>query len=91
MFFEFVHGWWTVMPLMLFQLVFWVALIAAIIWALSHWLHNPTPDMPLAAYHPGNVPSALEILSRRYARGEIDTVTFERMRERLQATQRPGA
>jgi hypothetical protein len=32
-------------------------------------------------------PSALEILRQRYARGEIDTATFEQMRERLQATE----
>ena len=30
--------------------------------------------------------SALEILRRRYAAGEIDTVTFEQMRERLLAS-----
>jgi putative membrane protein len=88
MFFEFARGWWSVMPFMFFQLVFWMALIAAVIWALSHRLHNPTPGMPPAAYHPGNAPSALEILCRRYARGEIDTNTFEHMRERLEASQR---
>ncbi len=31
-------------------------------------------------------PSALEILRQRYARGEIDTPTFEQMRERLEAS-----
>ncbi len=31
-------------------------------------------------------PSALEILKQRYARGEIDTVTFENMRERLESS-----
>lgn len=86
MFFEFGHGWWAIMPLLLFQIVFWAALIGAIIWALSHWLH--APSMPPVAYQPGNVPSALEILSQRYARGEIDTNTFEQMRERLEASQR---
>jgi len=30
--------------------------------------------------------SALEILRQRYARGEIDAVTFEQMRERLENT-----
>ena len=90
MFFEFAHGWWSVMPFMFFQLVFWVALIAAVIWALSRWLHNPTAGMPPTAYQPGNAPSALEILCQRYARGEIDTNTFEQMRERLEATQRQG-
>ena len=86
MFFEFAQGWWAVMPLMLLQFVFWVSLIAAIIWALPHWLH--AHGTPPAVYHPVNAPSALEILSQRYARGEIDTNTFEQMRERLEASQR---
>ena len=33
-------------------------------------------------------PSALEVLQQRYARGEIDTATFENMRERLVAAGR---
>jgi uncharacterized membrane protein len=33
-----------------------------------------------------NEPSGLEVLQQRYARGEIDTPTFENMRERLVAS-----
>ncbi len=33
-----------------------------------------------------NQPSALEILRQCYARGEIDTATFEQQRERLEAS-----
>ena len=33
-----------------------------------------------------NEPSALEILNRRYARGELDAATYEAMRERIQAS-----
>jgi len=36
-------------------------------------------------------PPALEILRRRYAAGEIDTVTFEQMWERLEASYRQGS
>ncbi|GAC1391861.1 MAG: hypothetical protein NVS4B11_16430 [Ktedonobacteraceae bacterium] len=43
----------------------------------------PRPDDPL------HQPSALEILNRRYASGEIDAATFENMRERIQASQKP--
>jgi uncharacterized membrane protein len=42
------------------------------------------PDQPPVA------PSALEILCRRYARSEIDAITFEQMRERLESTGGPG-
>ena len=31
----------------------------------------------------------MEILRQRYARGEIDAVAFDQMRERLQATEEP--
>lgn len=33
-------------------------------------------------------PPALEVLQQRYARGDIDTATFENMRERLVASSR---
>jgi hypothetical protein len=33
-----------------------------------------------------NQPSSLEILRQRYARGEIDTATFEQQSERLEAS-----
>ena len=87
MFFGIEHGWLPILPLMLLGFVFWIALIAAVIWGLSHWLH--VPGVPLTTYQPVNAPSALEILCQRYARGEIDTNTFEQMRERLEAAQRP--
>ena len=89
MFFGFEHGWLPILPLMFLGFVFWIALISGVIWALFHWLH--VPGVPLTTYQPVNGPSALEILSQRYARGEIDTNTFEQMRERLEAAQRPGS
>lgn len=49
---------------------------------------NPVPPMgpPLAALqaYPQQPPvSPLHILQQRYARGEIDTATYEQMRDRL--------
>jgi uncharacterized membrane protein len=43
------------------------------------------------AYQPGTPtqPSALDILHQRYARGEIDALTYEQMRERLSNADRP--
>jgi hypothetical protein len=43
-------------------------------------------------FTPGEAPpevDALEILRRRYARGEIDGTTFDQMRERLEYTGTP--
>lgn len=44
----------------------------------------PRPEGPL------HQPSALEILNRRYASGEIDATTYENMRERILGSQEPG-
>jgi putative membrane protein len=64
--------------------LFWLVLLGLAIWLLIRWLtRSMTPATPPA---PPALPSALEILKQRYARGEIDTPTFEAMRERLQAT-----
>ncbi len=60
--------------------VFWFALIGGGIWALLRWV-RPQASHPM---------TALETLHMRYARGEIDTATFEHMRERLQGTPTPG-
>jgi putative membrane protein len=71
-------GW----PMMAFGSILWIALLVVLVWAVIRWLERkmPTTRTPV----PG--PSALEILQQRYARGEIDTETFEQMRERLQAS-----
>ena len=58
---------------MLAMWLFWFILLAGGIWALLRWVRPaPTPQM-----------TPMETLHLRYARGEIDTPTFEHMRERL--------
>ena len=73
-------GWF----MMVFGGVLWIALLAILVWALIRWWERK-------ARVPGSggsaSASALEILRQRYARGEIDTATFEQMRERLQASE----
>jgi putative membrane protein len=73
-------GWF----MMAFGGVLWIAILVILVWALIRWLERkarvPGPSGSAS-------PSALEILRQRYARGEIDTATFEQMRERLQATE----
>lgn len=63
--------------------VFWLGLAVVAVWALVRWLGRasrptPPPQMP-------SQQSALDILNARYARGEIDTPTYQSMRERLEA------
>ncbi len=55
-------------------LIVWILVVAAIAWALFA-LFGGRPDR--------REETPLEILERRYARGEIDEAEFERARQRL--------
>jgi len=64
----------------------WVALLLLLVCALLIWFSRK--KMPKFAYYsapPSSQPRALDILRQRYARGEIDDVTFQNMHERLEA------
>ena len=75
---------WLSTLLMSLGMVLWIALLVVLVWAVIRWLERKviTPASPVTSTPPSG-PSALEILQQRYARGEIDTVSFEQMRERL--------
>lgn len=51
----------------------------------------PPPPFPgpRQGFQPPQQFTALQILQQRYARGEIDGTTFDQMRERLEASERP--
>ena len=78
-------GWgWLMMS---FGTVLWIALLVVLVWALISWLNRKTTTVaPSNTSVPPGGPSAMEILRQRYARGEIDTATFEHMRERLEGS-----
>ncbi|SRR6266849_10002620 len=80
-------GWgWLMMSL---GTVLWIAVLVVLVWALIRWLNNrPGTPVPPPSGGAQSGPTALEILQQRYARGEIDTATFEHMREQLVATGR---
>jgi putative membrane protein len=73
--------------MMMWSMVLWIPLLIVLVWAAINWLGRRTnvPRFP-GADLPENPPSALEILRQRYARGEIDTATFEQQREELEAS-----
>jgi putative membrane protein len=68
--------WWLVM------MVFWVVLIAGIVWVGVRLLTRSTSvDQPSGT---GEQPQ--QILERRLAEGEIDVETYDALREKLRVT-----
>jgi hypothetical protein len=87
-------------PLMLLGMLFWLVLFALLIGLLVRRFSGagmpvqqpfpPRPGQPPFPYQPPvQQVSAQEILRQRFARGEIDAATFDQMRERLEASERP--
>jgi putative membrane protein len=70
-------------------MLFWgavcILLVALGIWLLVRWMKRSSTQNTLNRAVPTQ-PSAMDVLQQRYARGEIDTSTFESTREQLQAT-----
>jgi putative membrane protein len=62
----------------------WIALLVVLVWAIFRSLERKTSTSgPQETSIPASGPSAPEILRQRYARGEIDTATYEQMRAQL--------
>ncbi|QBD75880.1 hypothetical protein EPA93_07605 [Ktedonosporobacter rubrisoli] len=84
------HGFCFLFP------IFWLVILGLLVWGLRSLFGGARqwrPPFPYSQPGPGMPPfqpqpTALEILSQRYARGEIDTATFEQMRERLVSSYR---
>jgi putative membrane protein len=58
------------------MILFWLLIVVAIVF-LARWIASQRPEPPRAD-------SALEILKRRYAKGEIGKEDFERMKKDLE-------
>jgi putative membrane protein len=69
-------GWWMIFG-SLMMAAFWIV----VAWAVVALIRRP-PDAP-PRRPPDDEPNALEILERRYARGEVSDSEFERMRALL--------
>ena len=93
------YGLWFLLPvllvLLLFGKFFWIVIPLLFIGlCLLPRLGFRKRGMPASHYasHRDTQPtelSALDILHQRYARGEIDTLTYDQMRERLSNTDTP--
>lgn len=68
----------------------WLALLGVAVWAFVRWVNAHTQATPPPTSYTATTevasPSAHEILRQRYARGEIDEPTFERMQAQLTAS-----
>jgi len=65
-----------------------VVVFGLLIWALARWASHSSAQQNATVARGA---SSRELLGQRYARGEIDTATFEQMRERLDAPQSIGS
>jgi len=95
MFWGFGYGLFL-LPLLFLGRFFWFVILLLLICNLIRWFSFRNRQVPYNHYYgmphygvPPVQPSALEILRQRYARGEIDAVTDEQMRERLEAASGP--
>jgi putative membrane protein len=70
----------------LFLTLLGLALLVLFVWAVIRLVQGKTLPLPPSASVPPTGPSALDILNQRYARGEIDAMTYEQMRARLEAS-----
>jgi putative membrane protein len=81
-------GWYGAMgPLAgLAMIVFWLALLGLIMWAVARLLPGSSGETTRA-----NSESALEILDRRMANGEVDMHDWQAQRSALMAAQKGSA
>ena len=63
------------------MIIFWVVLVGAVALLISGAVNGLRASKP----NDGGSPDALEILNRRYARGEIDQTEYEHKRQDLTA------
>lgn len=85
-------SWGGMFLMMVLGNILWIALLGVLVWAVIRWFGRRA-TLP-GSREPGPFgisPSAMEILRQRYARGEIDAITFEQMRERLDSSARSNA
>ncbi len=72
----------------IFTVLFWIALLAIVVWAAARIFPSRTDTLPRSAQ--GTDP-AVEALRVRFARGEIDAEEYRRALETLDADpSRPG-
>lgn len=72
------HGGWTMGGMWLLSILFWILIIAGVV-LIVRWMTERYSQGKISAAE-----SPLDILKKRYARGEIDRETFEKMRRDIE-------
>ena len=79
------------LPLLFVAKFFWIVILALLIGVMIRRFSLRHAYRYAYQYGtPSAQASALDILRQRYARGEIDAITFDQMRERLEASSGPS-
>ena len=69
---------------------FCLVILGLLIWGVIYRFNcQGRPFRSFPSSRSSHMPDALEILRQRYACGEIDAITFDQMRERLESSGRP--
>lgn len=68
-------GWWL---MMLFMVLVWIAVIGGTVWLVVYLTRRAGTGSSM-----GSAESALDVLNKRYARGEIDKEDYERIKRDL--------
>ncbi|NIV04325.1 SHOCT domain-containing protein [Candidatus Saccharibacteria bacterium] len=74
-----MNGWGG----MWFGWIFWIIILGLIVWAVVKIVNHNT-NRRGAVESPSSGESALDILKKRYARGEIDQQQFQQMKKEIQ-------
>lgn len=67
---------------MLFGLLFWIGVLVLVVWAVTNLFPAGRSEIKVPGA-PGSPETALDILKRRYAAGEINQAEFEQARRTL--------
>ena len=84
------YGWGMGVGGMIAMTVFWVALVALIVWLVARTFRPGDQDRRGATGGDRSwQETSDEVLDRRFAAGEIDEATYHRMRETLRSARSP--
>ena len=72
------HGWGMGGGMGFFAILFWLFIIAAVIFIAKGFVSPKSTSLP-----PPPDDSPINILKKRFAKGEIDEETFKRMKKQL--------